>query len=396
MSNITVSNTAGLSSALHAAQSGDTILLQAGSYTGLDYVFNNLTYAQGITVTSADPSNMATLTHFVMQNASGITFQNLEMVTQSTGYFDFQVYNSSNIHFDHVSVHGSMDGNPQDDIEGISFQGSTDVGITNSEFQQLVRAMTFGSSNNVTVANNSVHDVETTGVSFAQVGNVTVSGNSFSSFHTAVGDHSDAIQFLTRGTTAPSHDISITDNVIYRGTGDPIQGIFLRDQLTTMNYQNVTIANNLVDGTGYGGIAVDYTNNITVSGNVLVSLNGLSDSTPLQVFDSANVTLSNNQATVYGTDGDTGLVQIGNIVNTPVSDGGVGALQAWLGTHNLTQLVGQLLPGAPPPGLPDGPDAPPTDPVTPPPAPPPVSPMINLEDFHVDLSGIRLGGFEFF
>ena len=355
MSNITVGSTAALSSALQSAQSGDTILLQAGTYTGLDYVFYNRSFAQGVTIASADPSHPATLTHFGVAGSNGLTFENVELVTQSKGYFDFQVYKSSNIHFDHVSVHGSMDGNPQDDIEGISFQGSTNVSVTNSEFQQLERAMTFGSSNNVTVANNNVHNIEITGVSFGQVGNVTVSGNSFSNFDPVVGvDHPDAIQFLTSGTTASSHDISITNNVIFRGTGGATQGIFLRDQVGTLPYLNVNIADNLIDGTGYGGIAVGSAHGVTVTGNVLISLNGVSDMTPLQVFDSANVTLTNNQAANYGTDGDTGLAQSGDILNTAVADGGVAALNTWLATHTVGPLPGTspsiaapILPSAP-------------------------------------------------
>ena len=79
MSNLIVGNTAALSDALHSAQSGDTILLQPGTYTGLDYVFNNLTFAQGITITSVDPANQATLTHFTMSNSSGITFSKLAL-----------------------------------------------------------------------------------------------------------------------------------------------------------------------------------------------------------------------------------------------------------------------------------------------------------------------------
>ena len=333
MTEFVVDSTATLTSALHSAQGGDTILLQAGRYADLDYVFYNLTFAQGITITSADPANPATLTHFDMQNSSGITFSNVEMVTKATGYFDFQVFNSNNIHFDHVSVHGSLDGNPQNDIEGLRFEGSSNISVTNSEFQQLVRAIAIGSGDNIVVSGNHVHDIEVTGVIFAQVGNVTVSGNTIHNFHTAVGDHPDAIQFLTSGTTAPSHDISITDNVIYRGTGDAAQGIFLRDQLTTLNYQNVTIANNLIDGTGYGGIAVDYARNILVTGNTLISYVGPTNTTPLQIFNSSGVTITNNQAVSIGTAGDTGLTLSGNTINSPVSDAGVAALGAWAIQH---------------------------------------------------------------
>jgi Ca2+-binding RTX toxin-like protein len=369
LANITVDSTAALNTALHTAHDGDTILLQGGTYTGLDYSFNNLNFANGITITSADPSNPATITHFTMQNSSGITFSNLTMQTQATGYFDFQVYTSNSIHFDHVSVHGSLDGNPQNDIEGIQVSGSNNISITNSEFQQLERAMAIGSSNNIVVSNNNVHDVEVTGVMFAQDGFVTVSGNEFSSFHTAVGDHADAIQFLTTGTTAPSHDITITNNAIYRGTGDAIQGIFLRDQLTTMNYQNVTIANNLVDGTGYGGISADFIHNVSVTGNTLITLAGPNNNTPLQIFDSSGVTIANNQTNgLIGIDGDTSLVLSGNTTNATVADGGAAALQTWMTTHTVGPQAGAPVTlVSPTPALPVSP---------PPPPPPPVPGMV--------------------
>jgi len=395
VSDIIVDSTQALTSALQAVQGGDRILLQPGTYEGLDFVFNNLTYAQGITIASADPLHPATLTHFDMVGSSGITFSDVEMVTGDTGFFQFQVFNSSNVHFDHVSVHGSMDNNPRNDIEGIRFQDSTDVSITNSEFQQLERAMTFGSSDNITVANNNVHNIEITGVSFGQVGHVTVAGNSFSNFDPVVGvDHPDAIQFLTAGTTASSHDISITNNVIFRGTGGATQGIFFRDQVGTLPFNNVTIADNLIDGTGFGGIAVNSANGITVNGNLLVTLDGAGNTTPLQVFDSANVTLTNNQAINYGTDGDTGLVQNGNSINAAVADGGVEALHGWLAAHGQMQLEAQLLLGlAPAPGAPD---LPPMGPPVVTPPPPPAVPMVNLEDIHVDLSNFRLNGMELF
>jgi Ca2+-binding RTX toxin-like protein len=368
LSNVIVGSTAALNIALHSVHDGDTILLQPGTYASLDYSFNNLTFAHGITITSVDPTHPATITHFDMQNSSGVTFSNLTMQTPPTGYFEFQVLGSSNIHFDHVSVHGSLDGNPQNDAEGIRFDGSNNVSITNSEFQQLQRAMAAGSSTNVVIANNNVHDVEVTGVQFAQVSQVIVSGNMFSSFHPAPGDHPDAIQFLTSGTTAPSHDISITNNVIYRGTGDATQGIFFRDQLTTMNYQNVTIANNLIDGTGYGGISVDYTHNIAVTGNTLVTLAGANNNTPLEIFDSSGVTIANNQTNgLIGIDGDTGLVQSGNTTNALVSDGGAAALKAWMATHTVGPQAGAPVTIVTP-----------TQPVTPPVAPPatPVAPPV--------------------
>lgn len=333
MSDLIVGSTAALNNALHSAQDGDTILLQGGTYTGLDYMFNNLNFAHGITITSADPSNPATITHFIMQNSSGINFSNLTMQTQSTGYFDFQVYTSNNIHFDHVSVHGSLDGNPQNDIEGIQVSGSNNISITNSEFQQLERAMAIGSSNNVVVSNNNVHDVEITGVMFAQVGNVTVANNMFSSFHVAAGDHADAIQFLTAGTTTASSDIAISRNLIYRGKGGAAQGIFLRDQVGTLPYQGVIIAENLIVGTGYNGILVMGAKTLAVTDNELVSNPGSTNDTWILVQAADGVTLNHNRAEKISVDTSTNVTQKANKLTEPVGDGGVGALRAWASSH---------------------------------------------------------------
>jgi parallel beta-helix repeat protein len=359
LSSITVGSTAALNSALMSAHDGDTILLQAGAYNGV--TVNNLSFANGITITSADPAHQAVLTNFDMHNDSGITFSNLEFNAQAPGYFVFGFSNLTNVHFDHLSVHGSLDGNPVGDAEGFAISGSTNVSVTNSEFQQLERAAAISTSSNVTFSNNNVHDVVTTGVMFAQDANVTINNNLFSNFYPEAGDHPDAIQFITAGSTAPSHDITITNNVIYRGAGAATQGIFFADQLTTMEYQNVTIANNLIDGTGYGGIAVDHTHGLTVAGNTLISNPGDANKTWIIIGASDTVSVTNNQAVVIGIDNSTNLTQSGNVINTAVTDRGIGALHDWVVRHpEFAARIGLIAPSALPVAVPQTP-IPPTD-----------------------------------
>src|SRR5206468_3449801 len=116
-------------SALSSAHSGDTIQLAAGTYSGL--ALKNLTFAQDVTVTSADPLHQAVLTNFNVTNVTGLTVSNVQMLTTGgVNAFDFIVKNSNDVHFDHVSVHGSMNTNAADDANGISFAGSTNVSVT--------------------------------------------------------------------------------------------------------------------------------------------------------------------------------------------------------------------------------------------------------------------------
>ncbi|WP_293904492.1 right-handed parallel beta-helix repeat-containing protein, partial [Phenylobacterium sp.] len=276
-----MSSTASLTSALKAAVAGDTIKLAGGTYNGLNV--GNLSYGTGITITSADASKPAIITDFSLANMHGVTFSNVQMATvdhpdviaADTGYFAFKVSKgSSDISFDHVNFHGSVDGNAANDVMGLQIRDSSNISVTNSEFHDLARAMAVGQTDNIKIAGNNVHDLRSDGFDFAEVGHISITGNTFRNFTPTAGDHPDAIQFWTSGTTTASHDINISGNVIARGTGEYTQGIFLRDQVGTLHYEKVTISDNLIVGTGYSGIRVQGANGITISKNELVSFDG--------------------------------------------------------------------------------------------------------------------------
>jgi Ca2+-binding RTX toxin-like protein len=334
-----VSNTAGLSAALKTAHDGDTILLNAGTYSGL--AIKNLSFASGVNIVSKDLAHEAVLNNFTVTGANGLHFSNVELQTTgtATNAWAFQVDGSKNVSFDHVSVHGSMDGNAQNDMEGISVLGSSNVSITNSEFQQLFRAVGFGNTNGVTISGNSFHDLRTTGIMGAQTSNVQINNNTFTNFKPMAGDHPDAIQFLTTATTAASHDISITGNVMTRGNGDAIQGIFLRDEIGTMPYANVKIASNLLVGEGYNGVAVLGGQNLQITDNTLISYDGKTNVNWFLVQNADKVVASGNSATQIGFDHVTNLVETKDTINQVATDGGKAALTAWQNTHVGTSFA---------------------------------------------------------
>ena len=144
MSSITVDNAAALSSALKVAQSGDTILLAPGTYSGL--AIKNLDTGGLVTIKSLDANNEAVLTNFGIQNSSGLKFENVEMAgSGGMGYYSWIIRDSQNISFDSVNVHGTLDGNPQNDAAGIQVFDSSNISITNSEFHELYRVSTLPS-----------------------------------------------------------------------------------------------------------------------------------------------------------------------------------------------------------------------------------------------------------
>ena len=364
---IKVDSVTALTSALKSAQSGDTILLAPGAYSGA--VVSGLSFASGITITSADPAHQAVLTNFKVVGSTGLTFTNLEFFAQAPATFAFQVNNSSNIHFDHISMHGSLDGNASNDASGLQIMGSSKITVTNSEFQQLARAIGVSTTNDVTIGNNYVHDIRSDGFDFAQVSFVKVIDNVLKNFAPGTTDHPDAIQFWTQGTTAASHDILISGNLILRGDGNTVQGIFMGDEVGTMPLERVTIANNLIVGTGYNAIRLNGAKDLTLTNNELITYQG-DYKTFLLIQKADGVVATGNKAIAIAFDNSTNVVQSGNISTASVADHGQAALDAWFALHPEDKAVLSGVAPTPPPSTETSTEAPEPLPPTAPEPPP--------------------------
>lgn len=328
MAEILVASADGLSAAVKVAQSGDTILLQGGVYSGVS--IKNV-WAQGVTIAPADPIVRATLTDLNISSSSGFAFKNLEFATSATDGFGFYVNSSRDIAFSGVSVHGSLNGNPQDDASGFSILKSSNILIENSEFQQLGRGVGVGSSNGVTISGNNFHDIQIDGIMAAELKNANIVGNSFTNFFPADGDHPDGIQFLTRGTFSSSEDIMISGNVMSRGVGQAFQGIFMRDETGSFAYKNVTISDNLLVGTAYHGITVAHGENLRITDNELLSYAGKTNVNWIMIKEAVGVTATDNSAIKFAFDNVANLFEGGNTVNEATLDDGRAALAAWAG-----------------------------------------------------------------
>jgi hypothetical protein len=332
LSVITVGSSAALTDALSLAQGGDTILLEAGTYSGLH--LSGLSFSSAVTITSADPAHQATLTNFNMSNVNGLTFRGLEMSAQAPSSPAYNIYTSQNITLDHVSVHGSLDGNPQNDVFGISFFDSKSITVTNSEFQQLSSGVGFTRSSNIVLSGNDIHDMRSDGVDLSQVDHVSITGNVIHDIFPEAGDHPDAIQFMTAGTTVASHDIDVSGNLIYRGAGAYTQGIFMNDEVGTLPVQTTTISDNTIVGTGWSGIRPIHNTGLIITGNQLVSLTGDQPTTLLVQF-SDHVTASNNTgSSISFSDTTINLTESGDNGAAATTANGGAAIQQWLATHS--------------------------------------------------------------
>ena len=338
----TVNSAESLQTALRSAQSGDTIQLAQGDYNSV--LLLNMRFDQTVTITSQNPQAEAVISGLTLRNVTGLTFKDIEFKVDANMVGEgVKVYDSANVHFDHVSVHGSMDGDATNDGTGLLLRGSTDVSVTNSEFQQLHYAIQHRDDSGVTISGNSFHDIRMDGIRGGGSSNVTITKNFFTDFYPqgqigGTGDHADAIQFWTTNTTTAAHDITISDNTFVRGAGYVIQGVFMRDEVGGLAYENVAITNNVIIGGLYNGISVSDANGLQISGNQVV---GLQDQmSGIRVDHATNAVVSNNTASSYSLTG-SGVTEIGDKLAELATDGGKAILQQFL--TNQTSVASTIV-----------------------------------------------------
>jgi hypothetical protein len=338
MSNVTVSSVAQLYTALKAAHSGDVILLAAGTYQNVN--ISNYSFSGGITIKSADANNHAVLTSLNAKNDSGINFSNLNFTAgNGATTSSFQFVNDSNISFNSISVTATAANSYS--ISPFVVRSSTNVSITNSEFSHVQTGITLLNNNGVTVSGNYVHDIGNDGLDSGGNSNIKISNNLFTGFNYTGDLHPDAMQFWTTGTTTSAQNITVTGNVVYASGGTQMQGVFMRDEVGTLPFQNVNVSNNVIIGALYNGISLQHVAGGTVSGNVVAALNSGGNATSwISVINGTGVAVDNNAAST---------LQMTNSILTSYTNNKVLPVYADAGQQVLStyqSLIAKDLPGA--------------------------------------------------
>ncbi|MBA4010701.1 MAG: hypothetical protein C0481_02435 [Phenylobacterium sp.] len=292
-----------------------------------------MVFDSAVTIASKDPDKPATLTGLTVNGSQGLTFSNLHMDFSSPWtVWNAQVVDSKNIVLNNLDFHGSMNGNPADDQNALLIRNSTGVKVTGSEFQEFSHGVSMMNSNDVRIEGNSFHDLRSDGVMSAGTSKVQVIGNTFTDFYPANGDHPDAIQFLTRGTTAKAHDILVSDNLIMRGDGGIIQGVFITDQIG-LGYDRVTVSDNVIVGGMYNGIMVSRANGLVIDGNIVAAYGD--QKSWIRVSDTTNAQLTDNEAQSYVLQGNTNLTQKGDTILQALSADQIANLTKWLAAQGI-------------------------------------------------------------
>lgn len=319
---MTLADTAAVLAALKAAKSGDTVFLDPAvpyARLGLDKL---VFAAPGVTIASADPGRRASVAGVEMAGCDGITFRDLEVTINARTQTVFNVGTSKNIRLERIDMHGAAGGS----LGGLMFRSSSNVSAVECEFHDIGTAVLIIDSAVVGVSGSRFHDIRGDGIQSSGTSAVTLDGNHFTDFRTKPGDHPDAIQFFTLNQKVAARGLTISNNVVERGKGDIVQGIFLGDE-AKLGYDDVTIVENAILGGMWNGIAVANGRNLKIADNLVQA--GEEMNSWIAVNGSTNATVQGNWATSLLKNGsNAGLVESGNVIIAAAKPGAT-LMAAW-------------------------------------------------------------------
>ena len=333
---VTVSSSDGLSAALRGAHAGDTILLAAGSYGPIS--IRGFHFDGTVTIQSADSAHPAVLDGVTFSNSSGLALADVDITVNGPWAKGVSVTSSANISMSGLTVHGVSG---VDEGVGVSVRNSQGVTVSESGFTKIGSGIGHADSDSLTFSHNTFHDIRTDGIFGGGSSHVLVDANSFTDFHPMPGDHPDAIQFFGGATGAHGSEVMVSNNIITRGTGEVIQGIFVEAT------GHITIVGNAMTGTAYNGISLSTTDGALVQDNFV---QGFADmgSRIITRGESSNVTVVDNtsESVVTYNDGGRPLPNYVASDNTIIAGAAINDLSrinAWLATHVSSTPLAPLI-----------------------------------------------------
>lgn len=287
---VEVASAEALSAALTKATAGTVLQLAGGDYGAL--VLKDVSGGEGapITLRAADPAAAVTFTtmdlsgvkHMVLD---GLTFDYRFAPEDKSNLRPFQISGGQDVTIQNSLFDGDMAVGVSDEDDGfptgfgLSVRDMTGVVLQGNEIRNFYRGLVVRDSADVVVKANDIHGIRMDGSNFAQVENILIAGNHIHDFNRVLesGDHSDMIQFWTNGTSKPSRNITIRDNILNSGKGWFTQSIFMRNDLVDrglagaeMFYSNVTIENNVIINAHLHGITLGETAGLVIRNNTVI------------------------------------------------------------------------------------------------------------------------------
>lgn len=289
LAEIAVATPQDLIAALTQAPAGEVLALAPGDYGALK-VTQATRGGKPLTLRSADPGHPARLSTLLIDGAANLTLDGI--------VFDYSFQPGDPLWATPFSVQGAhnvvirnsvFDGDVARGMTEVDNGFGTGIGLIVNEsdavtlsgnrFTTFLRGMAVSDSDHVTVIGNEITAIRSDGMDFSAVQSLLVAENTLHDFKASrqSDDHADMIQFWTTGTTRPSTDVVIRDNVLNSGNGSYTQSIFMGNELVRegkagreLYYRNVTISGNVIINSHLHGITVGETEGLTIRRNTVI------------------------------------------------------------------------------------------------------------------------------
>lgn len=215
---------ASLAAALSAAQPGDIIALDGGSYG--DQYLKGYAKAGPVTLVAASPTSPVVFRSLVLNGCANLALQDLAIsytptATSPTDDSVLRLEAANNISLTRVKIQGGKAINPADlagwpTCRAVSLNNSKSVLFESCDIGGTDRGVVCNNSQLVTLHKNAFHDLRRTAICGGGVADILIDDNDFGDanpYNWGAGDHADYIAFwATAAQSFPSARIKITNN----------------------------------------------------------------------------------------------------------------------------------------------------------------------------------------
>lgn len=297
-----VRDAAALKQAIASARPGDTIRLAGGTYGPLD-LGQRWNGPAELSIRSANPADPAIFSSVTARGITGLSLSHVMVIATEHDPkrpYLIHVEGGSGIRLDHVDVKGAG-GEERFREYALWLRRVTDVEVRNSTFSGTRYGIGLLNGRKIMLTDNELSGIQTDGIRGGGVDDLTISRNVLTDFLPKAGEHPDGIQLWSTNQSSPARRITISDNLIARGAGHMTQGIFVRDTLGRLPFEDVEITGNLVIGSMYNGIAVLGLSRGRIENNRVVPYGD--QKAWIRIDKASGVTLSGNEAPQFLSDG---------------------------------------------------------------------------------------------
>jgi hypothetical protein len=280
----------------------------------------------GLTITSADPTRPARFNGLALHETSGFTLRNLKVggPPPSGWRYAMLVFRSNSFSAENIDLVGDRDAATAALDSAIMVRSVEGAKLRRLRIANHRNGVSLLDVRNVEVVENSLTNLRVDGIRGGGVNEARIARNVIASFRPVAGDHPDGIQLWSRNQKESAENILIEDNLILRGSGAPIQGIFIEDRIN-LPFRKLVIRNNLCVGTMYNGIMIMGGDGAEIKENRVIPLEP--QTSWIRVETSRAVNVTGNEAGKYILNG--GARSVGRNRTGPMRREADEVIRAW-------------------------------------------------------------------